>query len=219
MEANSELIKAIAITVELLGGESMSPAAARIFAEELSSFPLNQSLKALRKCSREVKGRLTLADVISRIEDGRPGKEEAWAMMPKGDQDSGAVTQEMATAFALCRDDFARGNENSAKATFYAKYIELVQASRDEGTPVNWFPSQGDDSAGHEQATHESRNRNRAAQDLPALPFTPRESLPAPQRSALTGPVSIMAPVLNVIAGSQKGRAILEEMKRNLRAK
>ena len=160
-----------------------------------------------------------LADVISRLDDGRPGAEEAWSMMPRGEDLSAVWTEEMAAAFSVCGEYLENGQEIEARLAFKEKYSALVSDARDNGRPVYWSATLGHTSDGREEAKHEAVNRNRAAQDLPALPFTPRESLPAPQRSALTGPVSIMAPVLNVIAGSPRGRAILEEMKRNLRAK
>ena len=56
-------------------------------------------LKALTRCRREVKGMLTIQDVVSRIDDGRLGVEEAWAMMPFSESQSVVWTEEMAQAF------------------------------------------------------------------------------------------------------------------------
>src|ERR1043165_278765 len=94
------LLKAIAVTAELTG-TTMSEAAASVMAEDLTRYPENQVLVALTRCRRELRGRLTIADVIQRLDDGRPGPEEAWAMIPQDEAPSVVWTQEMASAFGI----------------------------------------------------------------------------------------------------------------------
>ena len=82
MKPSSKLNEAIAVTAELTG-TVLSKVAAQVMAEDLARYPEAQVMGALTRCRRELKGRLTIADVISRLDDGRPGVEEAWAMLPK----------------------------------------------------------------------------------------------------------------------------------------
>jgi hypothetical protein len=56
----------------------------------------------LGRCRREVKGVLTVSDVVSRIEDGRPGVEQAWSMLPITESQTAVWTDEMAAAFGAC---------------------------------------------------------------------------------------------------------------------
>jgi len=73
------LLRAVMATAELCGSPLTSEGIADIFLEDLSGYPEPQVLAALKRCRLEHKGRLTVADVLSRIEDGRPGVETAWA--------------------------------------------------------------------------------------------------------------------------------------------
>lgn len=63
---SSEVIKSIMITAELTGTE-ISPEAARVFYQRLSSHPEALVLKALERCQDELTGKLTIPAVISRI--------------------------------------------------------------------------------------------------------------------------------------------------------
>lgn len=155
-----ELFRAIAATAELTGTD-LTEAAARVFADDLSAYPLHQVLAALTRCRREVKGRLVLADVISRIDDGRPGPEEAWALHPKIEADSAVITQEMAVAYGAARDLIAAGEMVSARMTYCEVYRKQVQSARDEGAGVQWFLSAGDDKSGRAAAIVEARERRR----------------------------------------------------------
>jgi hypothetical protein len=72
MKASSRLSEAVAVTLELTG-TTLSEVAARMMADDLARYPEQQVMGALTRCRRELKGRLTIADVISRLDDGRPG--------------------------------------------------------------------------------------------------------------------------------------------------
>ena len=92
------LLEALAVTAELTGTE-LSEAAARAMVADLQAYPAQQVLVALTRCRRELKGRLTIAAVLERLDDGRPGPNEAWAMIPQDEAGSVVWTQEMAEAF------------------------------------------------------------------------------------------------------------------------
>jgi hypothetical protein len=122
-------------------------------AEQLSAFPVEQVMSALRRCRREGCKRLTLNEVLSRVDDGRPGAEEAWLLVPKADADSTVWTTEMAHAFAYSVAALHDGAAvDEAKAAFKERYAELVAHARQVGIAPVWEARLGVDANGHEQA-------------------------------------------------------------------
>lgn len=143
-----DVVEALAVTAELTRTD-LTPAGARIFAADLAAYPEAQVLAALNRCRREVRSNLTPADVIGRLDDGRPTPEEAWAMVPRSEAETVVWTEEMAQAWAIAQD---AGDRQSARMAFLAAYRRLVQHARDAGTPPRWTPSLGHDPRGREQA-------------------------------------------------------------------
>lgn len=140
---SKELLQAIAVTAELTGTE-LSEIAARVMAEDLTAYPENQVLGALVRCRKELRGRMAVADVIKRLDDGRPGAEEAWAICSVSLGDEGATivwTEEMQQAFGVA---CALGDDHvAARMAFKESYENNVLAARDIGKPVRWIPSLG----------------------------------------------------------------------------
>jgi hypothetical protein len=139
-----KLLEAIAVTAELTGSE-YSEGAVRVFIAQLEAYPLDQVMGALARCQRELKGRLTVASVIERLDDGRPGAEEAWAMIPRDEQGSVVWTEEMAAAFGICADLLYRRDVVAARMAFKEAYEQAVARNRDAAIPVKWTPSLGRD--------------------------------------------------------------------------
>ena len=218
MKPTAELIKAIAVTAELTGTD-MSPAAAQVFAEDLAGYPLPQVLGALTRCRREVKGRLTLSDVISRLDDGRPGPEEAWAMIPQDEGRSGVWTDEMQRAFGVCYRLLNEGDTVSARMAFKEAYQREVQVARDKRQPVKWTATLGQDKAGRDEAQHDAMNRNLLAQGRPALPYEAPEHAPALEapRLQLVGPQSVGDAVANVVASIPRSREHFDALRAKLK--
>src|SRR6185436_1156205 len=97
------MLEAIAVTCELTS-TSLSEAAIRVMVDTLSQYPEPQVLGALKKCCKELRGKLTLADILTRLDDGRPGVEEAWAMLSRvlGNEQASLVwTEEMREAYGV----------------------------------------------------------------------------------------------------------------------
>lgn len=159
-EINENLLKAIAVTAELTGTE-LSVDAARMMAEDLSQYPEEQVLKALTKCRRELKTRMSLADVISRIDDGRPGPETAWAMIPKNESGSVVWTNEMAEAYGVAYPLINDGDMVQARMAFTEAYRDRCSKARDEGIPVKWTPSLGHDPHGREHVLMDAVEKGR----------------------------------------------------------
>lgn len=169
-----ELLQAVAVTAELCG-RTFSEPAARVFVQDLEGFPEVAVMKALARCRREVKGVLTIQDVVSRVDDGRPGVEEAWAQMPFDESQSVVWTDEMAQAFGVARGLLDSGEKVAARMAFKEAYIRLIGQARDEGRAVKWSPSLGYDKSGQEAVLADAVAKGRLdydhAQELcPMLP-------------------------------------------------
>lgn len=168
-----ELIEAVAVTAELCG-RTFSEAAARVFVQDLSRYPEGQVIAALGRCRREVKGTLTVSDVVSRLEDGRPGIEEAWGMVPLTEAQTVVWTDEMAAAFGAALPLIERGDRVGARMAFKEAYTKAVMAARDQGKPVNWTASIGTDISGRFHALQAAVNEGKlplewAQQHVPQL--------------------------------------------------
>ncbi|MDE2098924.1 MAG: hypothetical protein KGL39_16845 [Patescibacteria group bacterium] len=169
-----ELLQAVAVTAELCG-RTFSEAAARMFMQDLSLYDEKAVIKALSKCRKEVKGLLTVADVVARLDDGRPGAEEAWAMMPFDERQSVVWTDEMSQAFGVCGPLLSAGDKVAARMAFKESYTRLVAESRDLGKRVNWTPSLGHAREGREPVLRDAVEKGRlslehAREIMPQLP-------------------------------------------------
>lgn len=186
------LLKALAVTAELTGTE-LSEAAAVVMADDLGQYPLPHILGALVRCRRELRGRLTLAAIIERIDDGRPGPNEAWAMIPQDERGSVVWTTEMAAAYGIAAPLLHEGQTIAARMAFIEAYERELTRARNEQAPVHWVPSLGHDPAQRDGAVREAERKGRiTATHALAL-------LPGPDRAAaesavarLTGPASPM---------------------------
>lgn len=169
-----ELIRAIAVTSELCG-RTFSEAAARVFVGDLSAYPEEQVLGALVRCRKEVRGALTIQDVISRLDDGRPGAEEAWAMLPHNEGDSAVWTTEMSQAFGVAVGLIDAGAMVEARMAFKETYLRMVNHARDKGIAVRWAITLGHDVRGRESALIDAVDKGRisyerAQEFMPMLP-------------------------------------------------
>lgn len=164
MPASKALLQAIAVTAELTGTEMSAPAA-RVFADDLARYPEDQVLGALTRCRREVKGRMSMVDVLSRLQDGRPGPEEAWAMLPKTEAASAVWTDEMRQAAAIAQPLIDVGDLIPARMAFLERYKALVQAGRDHGIQVHWEPTLGTDKSGRELVILDAVEKGRLTAD------------------------------------------------------
>ena len=149
--ALDDLIDGLAVTAELTGTE-LSKAAVKVMAMDLAVYPLAQVLGALTRCRRELKSRLTIAAIIERLDDGRPGPNEAWAMIPQDESGSVVWTEEMAEAFGVAAPLLHEGQTIAARSAFMEAYQARVATARNERRHARWSPSLGHDPAGRETA-------------------------------------------------------------------
>ncbi len=164
MQPTENLLKAIAVTAELTDTD-LSEFAARIMAKDLSGFPEEQVLKSLERCRKELKGRLKISDVIDRIDDGRPGPEEAWAMIPKEEYKSVVWTREMAESFGIALPLIEEGDHIAARMAFIETYKAKCLDARNNHVLVHWEPSLGHDKNSREHVLREAAEKGRLTQE------------------------------------------------------
>ena len=179
---------AIAATAELCG-TPLSAQALALLSLDLDTYPPQAILTALRRCRMEHRGRLTAEAVISRVDDGRPGPEEAWAMIPRDEQSSVVWNDEMAAAYGVAGPLLAQGEPIAARMAFLEHYRAAVSRARLDGVPPKWWPSFGHDPRDRERALIEAADKGRIGYDgtpAPALSHERRgltklsDLLPAP---------------------------------------
>lgn len=145
-----ELLQALAVCCELTNTQ-LSQAAVRVMADDISKYPEQQVMGALSRCRREIRAHLTIADIVARLDDGRPGPEEAWSICAPTLDDEGPTvvrTAEMDIAFGValgCSHD-----KVAARMAFLESYRALCMDARNSGKPVSWQPSLGWDVHGRE---------------------------------------------------------------------
>jgi hypothetical protein len=165
MSASPELLRAVAVTAELCN-TVLSEAAATVLSEDLAGYPEHQVVGALKRCRRELRGRqaLTLGEILLRLDDGRPGPEEAWAAVSQtaNNEDITLVwTQEMSEAFGVALPLMNAGELIPARMAFKEAYIAKVQIARDERTAPRWTVSPGRDANGREAVLIEAVEKGR----------------------------------------------------------
>jgi len=183
-----ETIKKLAVTNELIGGRQMSDAAIEALITALDHFGDEAVCLALDRCVRECKGWLAPADIISRIDDGRPGPDEAWALCPKTEAESAIWTDEMADAWGVVSGLVKAGDLVAARRSFIDAYEKRVKQARERGRPVRWTPTLGTDPGGRERALRAAVDAGKLSQRLVAGLLPEPEYDSAPQ---LTGRIDM----------------------------
>lgn len=144
----SKILEGLAVVAEITGAD-LSKQSLQVMERELSAHDEQLVLKALQRCMRELKHRMTLADVLERLQgaDGRPAPDEAWATALAGmDEDATVMlNQDIVEAMAVARPIYEDGDSIGARMAFRAAYERLVDEARTKGEPVKWWASVGRD--------------------------------------------------------------------------
>lgn len=143
--SGDDLVDAIAVTAELTCTQ-LSAIAQATMAEELLSCNVAAVILALKRCQREVRpGCFTLGAVLERIDDGRPGADEAWAIALDAQDEACTVVWcvEIQKAFGIARPVLAAGDKIGARMAFRNAYERLVRDARIQRQPAQWSPSLG----------------------------------------------------------------------------
>lgn len=142
-----ELAKALTVANFVITGSEMSVIALDAMVEDLAHYGLDAVLQALTRCRRECKGRLSLAEIIERVEcaDGRPGADEAWMTALQAQDESATVvwTDETRAAFEIARPALEINDKTGARMAFRDAYQRLVDDARKSNAPASWSASLG----------------------------------------------------------------------------
>jgi hypothetical protein len=162
------LAAAICATAEAMGQE-MNPGTAAMMAEDLCAYPVPVVKSALKACRFEVKGKLAMADILQRVQiaDGRPSKDEAWAIaMTTNDEfETVVLTDEIQLALAAAKPVLDAGDKVGARMAFISAYERLVSQAREDNTLVNWHVSVGFDANRRVQAITKAVQMQRIPQE------------------------------------------------------
>jgi hypothetical protein len=136
-------------------GEKLTEERQEIYCAGLAEFPQNRLDVAFRRARYELKWFPKLAElrelagvVSGASNDARPGPEEAWARMPKGErleEDSIVWCEEERIAYGACRSLLLDGDQIAARMAFKERYERELATARSLGTPVHWTISAGHD--------------------------------------------------------------------------
>lgn len=158
-----ELIKQIAATFELCGGAPLNETALGLVVYELEKYRESEVLPALQRCRTEVKGKLSLADIIQKIPKSsadRPSADIAFAMLPQSEAQSVVWTREMAEAHGVVRE-LLETDPTGARMAFRDAYTRLCDQSLAEGKDVEWEYSAGTYAAGRETVLKDALKKGR----------------------------------------------------------
>lgn len=166
------IAQALAVCAELTGTQ-LSDAATNAMLDELLPYDTDTVLAALNRCRRELTGRLTLAAVLQRLDNGLPSADEAFGLLVEGwcNEALTVVVPEIALlaagmgAFGM----FQAGDKTGARMAFREAYTRLAADVRQ----AVWAVSAGNDREQRTRAVTEAvkagrLTAQRAAAYLPA---------------------------------------------------
>ena len=138
------IAQALAVCAELTGTQ-LSDAATNAMLDELLPYDTDTVLAALNRCRRELTGRLTLAAILQRLDNGLPSADEAFGLLVEGWRNEAltVVVPEIALlaagmgAFGL----FQAGEKTGARMAFREAYVRLAADVRE----ACWTVSAGND--------------------------------------------------------------------------
>lgn len=148
-----KIMQAIAVTAELTGTQ-LSDNAMAVMAEDLLAYPLAKVLIAFERCRRELKGKLTLAAILERIDDGWQSAEEAFNALVSGWENDSISILTTHTAMQAAQSAtalFNAGDKYRAGMAFKTAYERMVSEKKAKGMQPDWFVSAGVDK---EQLAH-----------------------------------------------------------------
>lgn len=198
-----QLLLSLFATTEAMG-QQLTQAAALLMVEDLRDYAEPVLSAALRSCRIEG-GRLTVSSILkhAQLADGRPGKDEAWAIaMTANDEfETVVLTDEIQLALAAAKPVLDAGDKVGARMAFISAYERFVGQSREDAKPVNWHVSVGFDANRRIQAVTKAVQMQRIPQEhgqkyLADLSVTPITEDGRAVVALLTGEVARPSPKL-----------------------
>lgn len=207
------------------------------YAEHLADIPKEKLQQAFWQAGRDLKFFPKIAELRELAgalpvpsNDGRPGPEEAWARMPKGErmeEDSIVWCEEERAAYGACRSLLFDGDLIGARMAFKERYEKELAEARSQRRPVRWIMSVGYD-VEHRLTTLATAVQDKRMSRESALNFVPGERRndfaqmlpPAEANGLLTGKVEKLPNLpglTGVLAKMQMEGTVPEELKADAR--
>lgn len=208
-----------------------------MYAEDLCDIPQENLARAFQKARKEYEyPKLPPVAFIRRMAgasaeiDGRPGPEEAWARMPKGERiedDTVIWCEEERAAYDACRSLLLNGDQIGARMAFKERYERELAESRAMGRPAHWSISAGYDMEQRLSVLASGVEDNRISLNG-ALDFIPGERRsdfaqmlpPAQAKGLLAGRVEVLPELpglQGVLARMRMEGTVPEELKPTVR--
>jgi hypothetical protein len=209
-----DLVKGLMATAEVIG-DQLRPTAAAYMVQDLSCYSMAVLERALAGCRRELKGRLSLAAVLERIDDGHPAPNEAWAVAIQAADERNTVVwttltqQAWNTALPLVQ----AGDKIAARPAFLETYARLLKDARAARLPASYTPSLGFDLTSRNAALTNAVSKGLLAHDQVTDHLQLTAAAPA------FNPVALLAGKVEASPGANAQiLARLEELARELAA-
>jgi hypothetical protein len=171
--------------------------------------------RALAGCRRELRGRLSLAAVLERIDDGHPSPNEAWAVAIQAADERNTVVwttltqQAWNTALPLVQ----AGDKIAARPAFLETYARLLKDARAARLPASYTPSLGFDLTSRNAALTDAVSKGLLAH------YQVSDHLQLTAPTPPFNPVALLAGKVEASPGTNaKILARLEELARELAA-
>ena len=136
-------------------GERLTEERQEIYCAGLADIQRERLAASFRRARYELKWFPKLAELRelsgasgTNYADGRPGPEEAWARMPKGERienDTVVWCEEERAAYEACRSLLLNGDLIGARMAFKERYERELAEVRAAGRPARWTISAGYD--------------------------------------------------------------------------
>lgn len=141
--------------------QPIAPAGIQVWWNAFQRFELDTIRALLNGHVAESKFMPAVSELLDRVKasDGRPGPEEAWAMIPHDERSSVVWTDEMAEAFGVANPLLRDGDKIAARVAFIEKYRALVRDARAAARPIHWAPSLGHDPTDRERALLDAQRK------------------------------------------------------------
>lgn len=156
-------------TMLVCGGDAPEPDVLRIWWASLQQFSIADVSSAFSQYAMRGKYAPKPADILEILDrikpDGRPGTDEAWAMIPRDESASAVMTEEMAEAYGIALPLLNEGDQIAARMAFKGAYQRIVEQNRLAGIAPKWFPSLGYDARGREAVLTEAVRLGRLGQE------------------------------------------------------
>jgi len=159
---------------------------------------------------------ITPADITRQLEvirpDGRPGADEAWAMIPQDEYGSVVMSNEMSEAWGIAQNMLP--DKNAARMAFRDAYNRIVATNKLAGRKPEWFPSLGFDVQGRTTALADAIRNKRLAADHALKLVAPEKQAEMLSLAGITEKLLLAKPnpegikrIRDAVAGLDHGKA------------